>query len=86
LSYKFLCIWIAKCYSAIAKSILKGMRGTGSPGVVLSNAFVPDTVIALSREQGLFRDLQGVRYHPLREKTQHQLSGQLAQGWDISSL
>lgn len=34
----------------------------------------------------LFRDLQGVRYHPLREEAQRTLSGQLALGWDRSSL
>lgn len=34
----------------------------------------------------LFRDVQGVRYHPLREEAQRKLSGQLALGWDISSL
>lgn len=34
----------------------------------------------------LFRDLQGVRYHPLREEAQRKLSGQLALGWDLSSL
>jgi alkylation response protein AidB-like acyl-CoA dehydrogenase len=31
----------------------------------------------------LFRDLQGVRYHPLREEEQRKLSGQLALQWDI---
>jgi alkylation response protein AidB-like acyl-CoA dehydrogenase len=34
----------------------------------------------------LFRDLQGVRYHPLREEAQRKLSGQLALEWDLSSL
>jgi alkylation response protein AidB-like acyl-CoA dehydrogenase len=34
----------------------------------------------------LFRDLQGVRYHPLREEAQRKLSGQLAFGLDMSSL
>ncbi|MBW4620770.1 MAG: acyl-CoA dehydrogenase family protein [Cyanosarcina radialis HA8281-LM2] len=34
----------------------------------------------------LFRDLQGVRYHPLRQEAQRQLSGQLALGWDMSCL
>lgn len=34
----------------------------------------------------LFRDVQGVRYHPLREESQRKLSGQLALGWDLSSL
>ncbi len=34
----------------------------------------------------LFRDVQGVRYHPLREEAQRQLSGQLALGWDMSTL
>jgi len=34
----------------------------------------------------LFRDLQGARYHPLREEAQRKLSGQLALGWDVSSL
>jgi alkylation response protein AidB-like acyl-CoA dehydrogenase len=34
----------------------------------------------------LFRDVQGVRYHPLREEAQRKLSGQLAFGWDTSSL
>ncbi|MCY6491601.1 acyl-CoA dehydrogenase family protein [Leptolyngbya sp. GGD] len=34
----------------------------------------------------LFRDVQGARYHPLREETQRKLSGQLALGWDTSSL
>lgn len=32
----------------------------------------------------LFRDVQGVRYHPLREEAQRKLSGQLALGWDMS--
>ncbi|OWY65238.1 acyl-CoA dehydrogenase [cyanobacterium TDX16] len=32
----------------------------------------------------LFRDIQGVRYHPLREEAQRKLSGQLAFGWDTS--
>lgn len=34
----------------------------------------------------LFRDMQGVRYHPLREEAQRKLSGQLALGWDRSAL
>jgi alkylation response protein AidB-like acyl-CoA dehydrogenase len=34
----------------------------------------------------LFRDVQGVRYHPLRQEAQRKLSGQLALGWDVSSL
>jgi alkylation response protein AidB-like acyl-CoA dehydrogenase len=34
----------------------------------------------------LFRDVQGVRYHPLREETQRKLAGQLAMGWDEASL
>jgi alkylation response protein AidB-like acyl-CoA dehydrogenase len=34
----------------------------------------------------LFRDAQGVRYHPLREEAQRKLSGQLALGWDMSTL
>jgi len=34
----------------------------------------------------LFRDLQGARYHPLREEAQRKLSGQLALGWNVSSL
>lgn len=34
----------------------------------------------------LFRDAQGVRYHPLREELQRKLSGQLALGWDMTSL
>lgn len=34
----------------------------------------------------LFRDVQGVRYHPLREEAQRKLSGQLALGWDMSSF
>lgn len=34
----------------------------------------------------LFRDVQGVRYHPLREEAQRKLSGQMALGWDMSSL
>jgi alkylation response protein AidB-like acyl-CoA dehydrogenase len=34
----------------------------------------------------LFRDVQGVRYHPLREEAQRKLSGQLALGWDLSAL
>jgi alkylation response protein AidB-like acyl-CoA dehydrogenase len=34
----------------------------------------------------LFRDAQGVRYHPLREESQRKLSGQLALEWDRSSL
>ncbi|BAY08568.1 acyl-CoA dehydrogenase family protein [Calothrix sp. NIES-2098] len=33
----------------------------------------------------LFRDLQGARYHPLREEAQRKLSGQLALGLDMSS-
>jgi alkylation response protein AidB-like acyl-CoA dehydrogenase len=44
---------------------------------------------AFYRKQGLerlFRDLQGVRYHPLREEVQRKLSGQLAFGWDLSSF
>ncbi|EKU97668.1 acyl-CoA dehydrogenase [Leptolyngbya sp. PCC 7375] len=34
----------------------------------------------------LFRDAQGVRYHPMREKDQRKLSGQLAMGCDRSLL
>lgn len=34
----------------------------------------------------LFRDVQGARYHPLREEPQRKLSGQLALGWDLASL
>ncbi|WP_416669456.1 acyl-CoA dehydrogenase family protein [Egbenema bharatensis] len=34
----------------------------------------------------LFRDVQGVRYHPLREDAQRTLLGQLALGWDLSLL
>ncbi|WP_088890480.1 acyl-CoA dehydrogenase family protein [Leptolyngbya ohadii] len=34
----------------------------------------------------LFRDLQGSRYHPLREDAQRQLSGQLALEWNLASL
>jgi alkylation response protein AidB-like acyl-CoA dehydrogenase len=34
----------------------------------------------------LFRDLQGVRYHPLREEAQRKLSGQLALEWELFSL
>ncbi|MBD1841914.1 acyl-CoA/acyl-ACP dehydrogenase [Cyanobacteria bacterium FACHB-63] len=34
----------------------------------------------------LFRDVQGARYHPLREDAQRKLSGQLALEWDMSSL
>jgi alkylation response protein AidB-like acyl-CoA dehydrogenase len=34
----------------------------------------------------LFRDVQGARYHPLREEAQRKLSGQLALGLDMSSL
>jgi alkylation response protein AidB-like acyl-CoA dehydrogenase len=34
----------------------------------------------------LFRDVQGVRYHPLREEAQRKLAGQLALGWDRASL
>lgn len=34
----------------------------------------------------LFRDIQAVRYHPLREEAQRKLSGQLALGWDRSAL
>jgi alkylation response protein AidB-like acyl-CoA dehydrogenase len=34
----------------------------------------------------LFRDVQGVRYHPLREEAQRKLSGQLALGWDLTLL
>jgi alkylation response protein AidB-like acyl-CoA dehydrogenase len=30
----------------------------------------------------LFRDVQGCRYHPLREEAQRKLSGQLALGWE----
>lgn len=38
------------------------------------------------REAGLeraFRDVQGARYHPLQEKPQTVLTGQVALGWDI---
>ncbi|MBI4783617.1 MAG: acyl-CoA/acyl-ACP dehydrogenase [Oscillatoriophycideae cyanobacterium NC_groundwater_1537_Pr4_S-0.65um_50_18] len=44
---------------------------------------------AFYRKQGLeklFRDVQGVRYHPLREEAQRKLSGQLALEWNVSSL
>lgn len=44
---------------------------------------------AFYRNQGLeklFRDIQGARYHPLREEAQRKLSGQLAFGWDTSRL
>lgn len=44
---------------------------------------------AIYRKVGLeklFRDVQGARYHPLREEAQRKLSGQLALGWDVSSL
>lgn len=34
----------------------------------------------------LFRDLQGARYHPLREEAQRKLSGQQTLGWDLSVL
>ena len=34
----------------------------------------------------LFRDAQGVRYHPLREVAQRKLSGQLALGCDRDVL
>ena len=34
----------------------------------------------------LFRDVQGVRYHPLREEAQRKLSAQLALGLDLFSL
>lgn len=34
----------------------------------------------------LFRDVQGVRYHPLREEAQRKLSGRMALGWDLSDL
>jgi len=34
----------------------------------------------------LFRDVQGARYHPLREDAQRKLSGQLALEWDRSAL
>jgi alkylation response protein AidB-like acyl-CoA dehydrogenase len=34
----------------------------------------------------LFRDVQGARYHPLREEAQRKLSGQIALEWDLSSL
>jgi alkylation response protein AidB-like acyl-CoA dehydrogenase len=34
----------------------------------------------------LFRDVQGVRYHPLREAGQRKLSGQLALEWDRAAL
>jgi alkylation response protein AidB-like acyl-CoA dehydrogenase len=34
----------------------------------------------------LFRDVQGARYHPLREEAQRKLSGQLALEWELSSL
>jgi alkylation response protein AidB-like acyl-CoA dehydrogenase len=37
-------------------------------------------------QEKLFRDVQGARYHPLREEIQRKPSGQLALGWDISSL
>jgi alkylation response protein AidB-like acyl-CoA dehydrogenase len=44
---------------------------------------------AIYRKAGLeklFRDVQGARYHPLRQEAQRKLSGQLALGWDMSSL
>jgi alkylation response protein AidB-like acyl-CoA dehydrogenase len=44
---------------------------------------------AFYRKSGLeklFRDVQGVRYHPLRDEAQRKLSGQLALGWDMSSF
>jgi alkylation response protein AidB-like acyl-CoA dehydrogenase len=44
---------------------------------------------AFYRRKGLeklFRDLQGARYHPLREEEQCKLSGQLALGWNLSDL
>jgi alkylation response protein AidB-like acyl-CoA dehydrogenase len=44
---------------------------------------------AIYRKVGLeklFRDLQGARYHPLREEAQRKLSGQLVLGWDVSLL
>jgi alkylation response protein AidB-like acyl-CoA dehydrogenase len=34
----------------------------------------------------LFRDAQGVRFHPIREEAQRQLSGQLALGYDRTLL
>jgi alkylation response protein AidB-like acyl-CoA dehydrogenase len=34
----------------------------------------------------LFRDVQGVRYHPLREEAQRKLSGQLALEWNTAAL
>lgn len=34
----------------------------------------------------LFRDAQGVRFHPLREEQQRKLSGQLAMGCDRTLL
>ena len=34
----------------------------------------------------LFRDAQGARYHPLKQEAQCKLSGQIALGWDLSSL
>jgi alkylation response protein AidB-like acyl-CoA dehydrogenase len=34
----------------------------------------------------LFRDAQGVRYHPIREEAQRKLSGQLAMGCDRTLL
>ena len=34
----------------------------------------------------LFRDVQGVRCHPLRQEAQRRLSGQIALGWDVSDL
>lgn len=34
----------------------------------------------------LFRDIQGARYHPLREEAQRKLAGKLALGWDLSLL
>lgn len=34
----------------------------------------------------LFRDVQGVRYHPLRQEAQCKLAGQLALGWNLSAL
>jgi alkylation response protein AidB-like acyl-CoA dehydrogenase len=41
---------------------------------------------ALYRNTGLerlFRDVQGVRYHPLQEKVQHRYAGRMALGLDI---
>lgn len=67
---------------------------TGRTLVVKSVLNVADLAMEIAggtafyRKMGLeklFRDVQGVRYHPLREEAQRKLSGQLALGRDVSS-